>query len=222
MACQSKGLSLSGTAHPSIREHSLHMHGLEELLFQLCCCVSFLVLAGNRFWCYLIPTQSTIQLWRCVSFLVLAGNSCWCYIRSQNAIQLCGCVSFLVVAGNSSQKIRTPFDFLRQVSTKNSYWVTFYYDSLANVCTLKLGCFKRHALCNYFVGKYGRLFKHSTIMQLFLHRNSKFCDKSKIPPRVSWAPSNQSPTIEFSANNSIVFSANNSILSITKTTAPHY
>jgi hypothetical protein len=25
---------------------------LEELFFQLCCCVSFLVLAGNRFWCY--------------------------------------------------------------------------------------------------------------------------------------------------------------------------
>ncbi len=27
--------------------------GLEELFFQLCCCVSFLVVAGNSFWCYL-------------------------------------------------------------------------------------------------------------------------------------------------------------------------
>ncbi len=48
-------------------------------------------------------TQSTIQLWCYVSFLVLAGNSFWCYIRTQCTIQLCRCVSFLVVAGNSSQ-----------------------------------------------------------------------------------------------------------------------
>ncbi len=48
-------------------------------------------------------TQSTIQLWCCVSFLVLAGNSFWCFVRTQCIIQLCSCVSFLVVAGNCSQ-----------------------------------------------------------------------------------------------------------------------
>ncbi len=48
-------------------------------------------------------TQSTIQLRCCVSFSVLVGNSFWCYVRTQCTIQLCGCVSFLVVAGNSSQ-----------------------------------------------------------------------------------------------------------------------
>ena len=46
-------------------------------------------------------TQSTIQLWCCVSFLVLAGNSFWCYVHTQCTIQLCSCVSFLVVVGNS-------------------------------------------------------------------------------------------------------------------------
>ncbi len=51
--------------------------------------------------------QSTIQLWCCVSFLVLAGNSFWCTVRTQCTIQLCGCVSFLVVAGNSSQNQNT-------------------------------------------------------------------------------------------------------------------
>jgi hypothetical protein len=34
--------------------NTLTAHGLEELFFQLCCCVSFLVLVGNRFWCYLL------------------------------------------------------------------------------------------------------------------------------------------------------------------------
>jgi hypothetical protein len=35
------------------RMTELAVRGLEERFFQLCCCVSFLVLAGNRFWCYL-------------------------------------------------------------------------------------------------------------------------------------------------------------------------
>jgi hypothetical protein len=36
------------------RTNTLAAHGLEELFFQLYCCVSFLVLAGNRFWCYIL------------------------------------------------------------------------------------------------------------------------------------------------------------------------
>ncbi len=50
---------------------SLCMHRLEELFFQFCCCVSFLVVVGTRFWCYVL----TYQLCHCVSFLVVVGNS---------------------------------------------------------------------------------------------------------------------------------------------------
>jgi hypothetical protein len=42
-------------------------------------------------------------LWCCVSFLVAAGNSFWCYVHIQCTIQLCCCVGFLVVVGHSSQ-----------------------------------------------------------------------------------------------------------------------
>ncbi len=46
-----------------------------------------------------------IQLWLCVSFLVLAGNSFLCYVHTylvyNTVVLLC---QFLVVAGNSSQK----------------------------------------------------------------------------------------------------------------------
>ena len=38
-------------------------------------------------------------MWCCVSFLVLAGNSFWCYVRTKCTIQLCGCVIVFVVAG---------------------------------------------------------------------------------------------------------------------------
>ncbi len=64
--------------------------------FQLCCCVSFWfwreICFGFTY--YYLCTQSTIQLWCCVSFLTLAGNSFWCYVRTQCTIQLCGCVVF--------------------------------------------------------------------------------------------------------------------------------
>ncbi len=46
-------------------------------------------------------------MWHCVSFLVLAGNSFWCHVRTWCTKQLCGCVSFLVVEGNSSQNENT-------------------------------------------------------------------------------------------------------------------
>ncbi len=71
--------------------------------FQLCCCVSFWFWWEIGFGCTYLCTQSTIQLWCCVSFLVLTGNIFWCYVCTQCTIQLCDCVSFLVVAGNSSQ-----------------------------------------------------------------------------------------------------------------------
>jgi hypothetical protein len=55
----------SFTSYPSLSPYSqtdkmmdggkntLAGRGLEELFFQLCCCVIFF-LAGNRFWCYLL------------------------------------------------------------------------------------------------------------------------------------------------------------------------
>ncbi len=34
--------------------YTLAARGLEELFFQFCCCVSFSVLAGKRFWCFVL------------------------------------------------------------------------------------------------------------------------------------------------------------------------
>jgi hypothetical protein len=41
--------------------NTLAARGLEELFFQLCCCVSFSVVAGNSFRCYL-PTIPVVPL----------------------------------------------------------------------------------------------------------------------------------------------------------------
>ncbi len=62
----------------------------------------FFVLAGNRFWFYILMylEYNTVVVLCC--FLVLTGNSFLCYVSTQCTIQLCGCVSFLVMAGNSS------------------------------------------------------------------------------------------------------------------------
>ncbi len=71
--------------------NTLAAHGLEELFFQLCCCVSFLVVAGNSFRCYLptIPVVPLCLFFYCsgkyfwvalISFLVVAGNSFRCYL----------------------------------------------------------------------------------------------------------------------------------------------
>ncbi len=51
--------------------NTLAARGLEDLFFQLCCCVSFLVVAGNSFRSYL-PTIPVVPL--CL-FLVAVGNS---------------------------------------------------------------------------------------------------------------------------------------------------
>ncbi len=50
--------------------NTLAARGLEELFFQLCCCVSFLVVAGNSFRCNL-PAIPVVPL--CL-FLIAAGN----------------------------------------------------------------------------------------------------------------------------------------------------
>ncbi len=46
--------------------------GMEELFSHLCCCVSFLVVAGNSFWCYYLPTScavvSVFLLWWKIAF----------------------------------------------------------------------------------------------------------------------------------------------------------
>ncbi len=75
--------------------------------FQLWFCVSFWFWQKIGFGFTYLCTQSIIQLWCCVSFLVLAGNSFWCYVHTQCTIPLCDCVSFLVVAGNRSQNENT-------------------------------------------------------------------------------------------------------------------
>ncbi len=78
--------------------------------FQLCCYVSFLVVAGNSFRCYL----STIPVVPLCLFFVTAGNSLGCtdqffgcgrkqfqLLLTYLPYQFCCCVSFLVTTGNS-------------------------------------------------------------------------------------------------------------------------
>ncbi len=71
--------------------NTLAVRGLEERFFQLCCGVSFLVMVGNSFRCYLltIPVVPLLLFFGCsgkyllvtqVSFLVVAGNSFRCYL----------------------------------------------------------------------------------------------------------------------------------------------
>jgi hypothetical protein len=55
----------------TLSSNTLAARGLEKLFFQLCCCVSFLVVAGNSFRCYL-PAIPVVPL--CL-FLVAVGNS---------------------------------------------------------------------------------------------------------------------------------------------------
>jgi hypothetical protein len=65
------------------RDKTLALHGLEELFLQLCCCASFFVLAGNRFWFYILPYVLRVP-YSCGVVLVffnLAGNSFW-YLRT--------------------------------------------------------------------------------------------------------------------------------------------
>ncbi len=54
-------------------EEQIHLLrvGWRNFFFQLCCCVSFLIVVGNSFRCYL-PTIPVVPL--CL-FLVAAGNS---------------------------------------------------------------------------------------------------------------------------------------------------
>jgi hypothetical protein len=88
----------------------LAARGLEELFSQLCCCVSFLIVAGNSFRCYL-PTLPVVPL--CL-FFDAAGNSFglhisvfWLWweivlgVTYLPTIPVVPCVSFLVAAGNS-------------------------------------------------------------------------------------------------------------------------
>jgi hypothetical protein len=61
--------------------NTLAVRGLEELFFQLCHCVSFFVVAGNSFRCYLttIPVVPLCLVAQ-ISFLVVAGKSLRCYL----------------------------------------------------------------------------------------------------------------------------------------------
>ncbi len=62
-------------------------------LFSSCAVVSVLVLAGNRFWLYiLLCTWSTIQLWCCVSFFGSGGKQfsvLQTYLVYNTDVQLC-------------------------------------------------------------------------------------------------------------------------------------
>ncbi len=68
---------------PSINAvHTLAVRGLEEL-FSSCAVVSvFWFWQEIGFGVTYLRTLSTIQLWHCVIFLVLVGNKFWCYMRT--------------------------------------------------------------------------------------------------------------------------------------------
>ncbi len=63
---------------------TLAARGLEELFFQLCCCVSFWFWReiGFGFIYYVLMFLEYYTVVICVSFLVLVGNSVWCYVRT--------------------------------------------------------------------------------------------------------------------------------------------
>ena len=103
-------------ASRGLEEPAHALRGLEELFFQLCCCVSFwfwweigfglhtyvlrvpyscgvvsvfVLLAGNSFW-YVRTYHTVVVL--CQFFWFWQEIVFWCYIRTQCTIQLCGCV----------------------------------------------------------------------------------------------------------------------------------
>ncbi len=98
--------------------NTLGARGLEELFFQLCCCLcQFLVLAGNRFWFYIltyleyntvVALCEVFWFWREIVFGVT-------YVLSVQ--YSCAVVSLLVVAGNSSQN-------------ENTFWILIGWDTL--------------------------------------------------------------------------------------------
>ncbi len=63
-------LNLTDGQNDGQRLNTLAAHGLEELFFQLCCCVSFLVLTRNRFWFYLLCTYVLRVQYSCGVVLV--------------------------------------------------------------------------------------------------------------------------------------------------------
>jgi hypothetical protein len=93
--------------------------GLEELFFQLCCCVSFLVLAGRRLGVtyirrvqYSCGVVLVFWFWQEIVFVVTY------VLRVQYSFAV---VSVFWLWREIVLKMRTPFYFLWAVSTKNSY-----------------------------------------------------------------------------------------------------
>ncbi len=75
--------SLSSQTDHRQRNEYTHFAWAGGTFFPVVLLCQIFVLAGIRFWLYiLLCTYSSIQLWCCVFFLVLAGNSFWCYVRT--------------------------------------------------------------------------------------------------------------------------------------------
>ncbi len=115
--------------------NTLAAHGLEELFFQLCCCVNFLVVAGNSFRCYL-PTIPVVllclyfgcsgkQFWVAqIIFLVVEGNSFRCYL----------CIYHTNCAVVSVFWLRQEIVFGCTVSKKDTYLVSLIERESASKC----------------------------------------------------------------------------------------
>ncbi len=100
-------LALNHRRNHRRRNEYTHFAWAGGTFFPVVLLCQFLVLAGNRFWFYILMYLDYNTVVVLCQFLVLAGNSFFCYVSTQCMIQLCGCVSFSVMAGNSSQNQNT-------------------------------------------------------------------------------------------------------------------
>ncbi len=113
--------------------NTLAAHGLKELFFQLCSCVSFPVVAGNRFWFYILTyvtsqiilrTNIFLIVVEVLRFLVISFFLCiylhfWLWRKQFQVILTyhtsCTVVSFFVAAGNSFWLHRSVFWLWREI-----------------------------------------------------------------------------------------------------------
>ncbi len=76
-----------------VETDTLTLRGLEEPVFQLCCCVSFCSGGEIGFgFTYYLSLQSTIQLWCCVSFFASGGKQFFVlrrYLVYNTVVRLC-------------------------------------------------------------------------------------------------------------------------------------
>ncbi len=132
-------LTLTHRRNDRWRNKYTHFAWAGGTFFPVVLLCQFLVLAGNRFWFFiLLCTQSIIQLWCCVIFLVLAGI----VFGVTNILRVqysCAVVSFFCCGGKVNFVrifLFNPNFLLFLVLAENSFWCYVHTQ-----CTIQLcGC----------------------------------------------------------------------------------